>query len=82
MRSQLFADQLSAVLVAGAQPNVSSKEIDGFEFMIPKSKDEQRWIGEYFTNLACCCSRHCKYSSPVIKGIYLVIVLFIIVCKI
>ena len=51
MRSQLFADQLSAVLVAGAQPNVSSKEIDGFEFMIPKSKDEQRWIGEYFTNL-------------------------------
>ncbi len=51
MRSQLFADQLSAVLVAGAQPNVSSKEIDGFEFMIPKSKDEQRWIGEYFQSL-------------------------------
>ena len=51
MRSQLFADQLSAVLVAGAQPNVSSKEIDGFEFMIPKSIDEQRWIGEYFQSL-------------------------------
>ena len=51
MRSQLFADQLFAVLVAGAQPNVSSKEIDGFEFMIPKSKDEQRWIGEYFQSL-------------------------------
>ncbi len=51
MRTPLFADQLSAVLVAGAQPNVSSKEIDEFEFMIPKSKDEQRWIGEYFQNL-------------------------------
>ena len=51
MKSQLFADQLSAVLVAGAQPNVSSKEIDGFEFMIPQSKDEQRKIGEYFERI-------------------------------
>jgi type I restriction enzyme S subunit len=51
MKSQLFADQLSAVLVAGAQPNVSSKEIDGFEYMIPQSKEEQHKIGEYFTNL-------------------------------
>ncbi len=30
---------------------MSSKEIDGFEFMIPKSKDEQRWIGEHFQSL-------------------------------
>ena len=51
MKSQLFADQLSAVLVAGAQPNVSSKEIDGFEYMIPQSKEEQIKIGEYFSNL-------------------------------
>ena len=51
MKSQLFADQLSAVLVAGAQPNVSSKEIDGFEYMIPQSKEEQHRIGEYFSNL-------------------------------
>ena len=51
MKSQLFADQLSAVLVAGAQPNVSSKEIDGFEFMIPQSKEEQHKIGEYFKRL-------------------------------
>ena len=62
MRSQLFADQLSAVLVAGAQPNVSSKEIDGFEFMIPKSKDEQRWIGEYFTNLDNLITLHQRKS--------------------
>ena len=51
MNSQLFVNQLSDVLVAGAQPNVSSKEIDQFEFMIPKSKDEQHKIGEYFQNL-------------------------------
>ena len=51
MRSHLFTDQLSAVLVAGAQPNVSSKEIDGFEFLIPQSKEEQKKIGAYFTNL-------------------------------
>ena len=51
MRSQLFAEQLSSVLVAGAQPNVSSREIDGFEFMIPKSKDEQQKIGVYFSKL-------------------------------
>ncbi len=51
MRSQLFADQLSSVLAAGAQPNVSSREIDGFEFMVPKSKDEQQAIGQYFESL-------------------------------
>lgn len=50
-RSQLFADQLAAVLVAGAQPNVSSKEIDEFGFMIPKSKDEQHKMGDYFSKL-------------------------------
>ncbi|MBR4515745.1 MAG: restriction endonuclease subunit S [Lachnospiraceae bacterium] len=58
MKSQLFADQLSAVLVAGAQPNVSSKEIDGFEFMIPKSKDEQRKIGEFFESLENLITLH------------------------
>ena len=68
MRSQLFADQLSAVLVAGAQPNVSSKEIDGFEFMIPKSKDEQRWIGEYFTNLDNLITLHQRKYDKLTKA--------------
>ena len=58
MKSQLFADQLSAVLVAGAQPNVSSKEIDGFEYMIPQSKEEQHRIGEYFSNLDTLIALH------------------------
>ena len=63
MRSQLFADQLSAVLVAGAQPNVSSKEIDGFKFLIPQSKNEQKKIGEYFSaldNLITLHQRKCE----------------------
>ena len=47
----MFLDQLSAVLVAGAQSNVSSKDIDGFEFMIPMSKVEQEKLGELFFSL-------------------------------
>ena len=65
MRSQLFAEQLSSVLVAGAQPNVSSREIDGFEFMIPKSKDEQQKIGVYFSKLDHLITLHqqkCFYN--------------------
>ena len=51
VKSQLFTDQLLSVLVAGAQPNVSSKDIDDFEFMVPKSKEEQRKIGLCFENI-------------------------------
>lgn len=51
VRSHFFSKQLSAVLVAGAQPNVSSKDIDSFEFLIPVSKEEQQAIGSYFQNL-------------------------------
>ena len=40
-----------SVLVAGAQPNVSSKEIDSFEFVFPLNIEEQKKIGQYFTNL-------------------------------
>ena len=48
VKSQLFIDQLSSVLVAGAQPNVSSKDIDEFEYMIPSSEKEQKTIGSFF----------------------------------
>lgn len=51
VRSHFFSKQLSAVLVAGAQPNVSSKDIDSFEFLIPVSKEEQQAIGSYFKDL-------------------------------
>ena len=50
VRSDLFKEQLTSVLVAGAQPNVSSKEIDSFEFMFPSSIEEQEKIGQYFQN--------------------------------
>lgn len=51
VRSQFFSRKLSAVLVAGAQPNVSSKEIDSFEFNIPTSIEEQTKIGKLFKQL-------------------------------
>ena len=51
VRLQYFSEQLNSVLVAGAQPNVSSKDIDAFEFMVPVSKDEQIRLGKYFNDL-------------------------------
>ena len=51
VKSNLFTDQLRSVLVAGAQPNVSSKDIDNFEFYFSKSIKEQSKIGGLFTNL-------------------------------
>ena len=50
VRSELFVMQLDSVLVSGAQPNVSSKEIDSFNFMIP-SYEEQEKIGSFFKQL-------------------------------
>ena len=47
VRSDLFKEQLMSVLVAGAQPNVSSKEIDSFEFVFPLNIEEQKKIGQY-----------------------------------
>ena len=51
VRSSLFIEQLTAVLVAGAQPNVSSKDIDSFDFFFPKCKEEQEKIGKYFLSI-------------------------------
>jgi type I restriction enzyme S subunit len=51
VRSELFANRLKSVLVAGAQPNVSSKEIDTFEFYMPSEIEEQIKIGTFFKQL-------------------------------
>ncbi|WP_078791589.1 restriction endonuclease subunit S [Trichlorobacter thiogenes] len=51
VRSDLFTVQLNSVLVAGAQPNVSSKDIDLFEFTFPTNKTEQSQIGTFFQKL-------------------------------
>lgn len=51
LQTKAFTNQLSAVLVAGAQPNISSKEIDSFEFCISESIEEQSAIGTLFRTL-------------------------------
>ena len=51
LQTKAFTNQLNAVLVAGAQPNISSKEIDSFEFYIPDSIEEQSSIGSLFRTL-------------------------------
>ena len=58
VRSDLFKEQLMSVLVAGAQPNVSSKEIDSFEFVFPLNIEEQKKIGQYFANLDTLITPH------------------------
>ena len=51
LQTKEFTNQLNSVLVAGAQPNISSKEIDSFVFCIPESLDEQSTIGSLFRTL-------------------------------
>ena len=51
LQTKAFTNQLNAVLVAGAQPNISSKEIDSFEFCIPESIEEQSAIVSLFRTL-------------------------------
>ena len=51
LQTKAFTNQLNTVLVAGAQPNISSKEVDSFEFHIPESIDEQSAIGSLFRTL-------------------------------
>jgi len=48
VRSKSFLDQLDSVLVTGAQPNISPKEVDSFSFGFPTSKVEQSKIGRFF----------------------------------
>ena len=51
VRSEKFLEQLRDVLVAGAQPNVSAKDIDAFDFSVPKDVEEQSQIGKFFRTL-------------------------------
>jgi len=51
VRSYSFTNQLKSALVAGAQPNISSKEIDSFVLYIPSCIKEQAAIGRFFRNL-------------------------------
>lgn len=48
--SDLFSKQISKVLVAGAQPNLSPKDIEKFEILLPTIKEQQK-IAEFLTSL-------------------------------
>jgi hypothetical protein len=50
LRSRLFTSQLDKILIAGAQPNISSKDVEDFSFKFP-SLEEQEKIGNFFKNL-------------------------------
>lgn len=56
--SELFSLKMISVLVAGAQPNVSPKDINSFMFLFPKSNDEQQKIGYFFENLNKLIKNH------------------------
>lgn len=48
--SKIFSRQLYGVLVAGAQPNISSKDIENFKFKLP-SFEEQKKIANFLSSL-------------------------------
>ncbi len=60
VRSEKFLEQLRDVLVAGAQPNVSAKDIDAFDFSVPKDVEEQSQIGNFFRTLDRLITLHQK----------------------
>jgi len=51
VHSNSFASQLKSALVAGAQPNISSKEIDSFMICIPNCVEEHMEMGKFFLKL-------------------------------
>lgn len=51
LQTKQFVKQLNLVLVAGAQPNISSEEIDAFRFVVPENLEEQSAIGSLFRTL-------------------------------
>ena len=51
LNSSNFKTQLNSVLVSGAQPNISPKEIDSFNFMVPIDYKEQSKIGSLLNNM-------------------------------
>ena len=51
VRTFLFSKQLTSVLVAGAQPNVSPESLAKFEFVVPTSLQEQKLIGTLFRHI-------------------------------
>lgn len=50
VKSSLFSKQIQDVLVAGAQPNISPKNINSFKFTIPQQIKEQKAIASVLSD--------------------------------
>ena len=72
-RSQMFIEQLGAMLVAGAQPNISSKDIDMMNFTVPTNLEEQTKIGVFFEEFDHLITLHQQKLSKLerLKSAYL-----------
>lgn len=49
--TEKLRENLRKVLIAGAQPNISGKDIDKFEFVITTDQHEQKEIAKLFGSL-------------------------------
>lgn len=50
LKSNNYYKNMNSIKVAGAQPNISKSEINGFNFLLP-SHEEQQKIGDFFAKL-------------------------------
>lgn len=50
LQSDLFSYNMNRIKVSGAQPNISSKDVDKFIFYVPNNYNEQIKIGDFLEN--------------------------------
>lgn len=66
VNSNSFKTQLNGIIIAGAQPNISSKDIDTFTFSFPALVKEQRSIGLFLIEVDNLITLHQRRSSRII----------------
>ena len=64
VKSKLFEKQLDSVLVAGAQPNISSRDINDFDIYISNDINEQNQIGVFFEEFDNLITLHQRKYFP------------------
>ena len=65
VKSKLFEKQLDSVLVAGAQPNISSRDINDFDIYISNDINEQNQIGVFFEEFDNLITLHQRKYFPI-----------------
>ncbi|WP_160184515.1 restriction endonuclease subunit S [Apilactobacillus kunkeei] len=50
LKSNNYYKNMNSIKVAGAQPNISKSEINGFNFLLPNHEEQQK-IGDFFAKL-------------------------------